>query len=61
VNTPDLVGFTLESAKAELSKLNRDIRVSETFAPKEKTITGECRVVKQVICENWIELTVSYF
>ncbi len=61
MNIPDVVGFTLESAKVELSRLHRDIRVSETFAPKDKVATGECRVVKQVLCENWIELTVSYF
>ncbi|MBB6216511.1 beta-lactam-binding protein with PASTA domain [Anaerosolibacter carboniphilus] len=61
MNTPDVVGFTLESAKTELSKFNRDVRVFETFAPKEKTTIGECRVVKQVIHENWIELIVSYF
>ncbi|MDF2545874.1 PASTA domain-containing protein [Anaerosolibacter sp.] len=61
MNNPDLVGLTLEGAKAELTKINRSVRIVETFAPKENTTIGECRVVKQTIIEDYIELTVSYF
>jgi hypothetical protein len=61
VNNPDLIGLTLEGAKAELTKINRSMRIVETFAPKEKAAIGECRVVKQVISEDSIELIVSYF
>ncbi|KXG75784.1 PASTA domain-containing protein [Thermotalea metallivorans] len=58
---PDVVGFPLEKAQDELTKLGLGVVILETFSPKEKEPIGECRVVKQTQISDQIELTVSFF
>lgn len=61
MHIPDVVGFPLEKAQAELIKSGLRVIILETFSPKDKEPIGECRVVKQTQTSNQIELTVSYF
>jgi hypothetical protein len=65
VNIPDLIGIKIDTALDELKSLeiSHKIIVNKTVSPfsTNKNINNECRVVRQKILDNTIEITVSYF
>ncbi len=58
---PDVLGFLLEDALDLLKTENICVSIRETCSPYDKEQEGECRVIRQSIKQNFVELIVSYF
>ncbi|WIF94671.1 hypothetical protein [Caminicella sporogenes] len=65
MNIPDYVGRKLNNVLDEIKKYEDSYKIiiKETISPanKDTVENTECRIVRQKVSDNTIEITVSYF
>ncbi len=57
---PDVVGYKLEEALSMLGAVDEEVVVVKTFGKKQLK-SDEARIIRQKICNNKIQLIISYF
>ena len=58
---PDMVGYTCEEAIKTIESAGWQVIVHEAMTPKQQDKDGECRVIRQVQSDQFIEIVISYF